>query len=143
MCLHVNTLLHGDVYTPKVAEEDIVCYKALIYTKNEQTGKEFYISPFYSKTWEKGKTYDALALWPRLTVAVEDGYFHAYQQFSNAEALAKSFLGIYYSEMVIAKCIIPKGSEYYVGWDNSSVGCYASKSLKIEEVTKIEKEYVS
>ena len=141
MCLHVNTLLHDDAFTAKIAEEDIVCYKALIYSKTEQTGKEYYISPFYSKTWEKGKTYEAEELWPRDTVVVEDGYFHTYQLLSDAEDLAKMFLGRY-SEMAVAKCIIPKGSEYFVGWDNQSVCCYASKSLRIETVV-IQKSYVS
>ena len=133
MCLNVDTNLHKDVYKPKIAKEDIVCYKALAMAYNSLTHINYYSSPFYSTApWEKGKTYEAVEIWPRCTPVVEDGYFHTFIFIDDAEHLKLDLSTRY--EMVVAKCIIPEGSEYYVGVDNSNKPSYASKLLKIEEI---------
>ena len=130
MCLYVDRKVHETAYTPLKAHRDIKCYKALIACYNPATKEVDYISPFYAKDWKIGEIQEATQIWNRNKSIVEDGYFHSYSLEEDAQKLARSLR----YPPVIAKCIIPEGSEYYVGTDNECKPCYASKQLVVKEI---------
>lgn len=61
--------------------------------------------------------------------AVSSGYIHTYKTYAHAK-YNKKLLGKYYDgEFFVAKCIIPKGYEYFEGVDLSGVSGYASDGI--------------
>lgn len=130
MCLYVDRKVHETAYTPLKAHRDITCYKALIACYNTE-GTE-YLSPFYSKEWKIGEVQEATQIWNRKASIVEDGYFHTYSLHEDAKTLAHCLTAGYTA--VVAKCIIPEGSEYYVGTDSECKPCYASRLLVVKEI---------
>jgi len=128
MCLFKDKGFHPH-NRPLIAEKDIVCYKKL-----KQTRKDTYITPW---------TYDQVPIecirnkvpfkaeilskfkfiWKHIlgfSNTVEDGFIHSFQQ-DNGFRGYKTF-----------KCIIPKGTEYFIGRDNH----IASKEIIfLEELT--------
>lgn len=100
-----------------IAEEDIECYKILY--KEDGIFRTFYRDfPI-----EAGKTYES--------IISKEGYriqmgLHSYVDKENAIC----------SNLYTAKCIIPKGSEYYLG-SFCGKDSYASNVLKYVEITEV------
>ena len=114
----------------KKAENDIECYKVLKYDQNGILS-----SPFQeSFKWEVGKEYKDERAKLLYRGEVNEGYFHSYNSYMTAfNACVNDFNSK--RRLIIARCIIPKGTYFYQGI-HSSGGRegYASKSLKIVEV---------
>lgn len=90
---------------PKKAKKDIIVYKIL---------RENYISPYRGFSYNLGIKYDTDMDF--FTDPYDDGLyidvgFHA---FTSKRALLKSNLKKYFSTGIVFKCIIPKGSSYYI-----------------------------
>lgn len=102
MCLLTNNL------HKYIAEKDIVCYK-IVYLQ----GKKI-ISFWFDFPYELNKKYTTQVLQPIFTkkgnILIEKG-FHSYRNLYTAKG------DVWFSLMeslVIVKCIVPKGSEYYI-----------------------------
>ena len=128
MCLFY-TLEDHPGYRAKVAEEDITCYK-IVKEYDKEEGK--YTSPRYKrKKWEIGKTYTNKGEKGDFACAVYGGFYHTYKSKAIAECLCKEYPG----KTHVAKCAIPKGTIYYVGFvNNTEIRGYASRKLKIDEI---------
>lgn len=107
MCLITNNIRRY------IAEKDIVCYKIVNIRDTE------IISYWFDFIYELNKKYTTQVLQPipapNGSIRIEEG-FHSYR---NIYAAKKE---LYYSLMkslptVIIKCIVPKGSEYYIDSD--------------------------
>lgn len=115
MCLFKDKEFHPH-NRPLVADRDIICYKKL-----DQIKENVYITPctydqvpieciqdkvpFKAKILHKFKF-----IWKHVfgfSPSVEDGFIHSFQTDNG-------FRGGY----VTFKCIIPKGTEYFIGSDN-------------------------
>ena len=104
---------------PKIATEDIICYKIVTCKEIKQNIKMFY-------SLYRDYQYIAYASNPKITINfkkyhttiscwyIEEGY-HSYRTLLNAtlEGLDTSYL--------IVKCIIPIGSIYYLNNENEIV----------------------
>lgn len=122
MCLHIE-----ENQKAEIATEDIICYKAI----TEKFDNDLYT--FYQQAKIKiGKTYRS-----KFTIdflgEIEKG-LHSLTTLEIAkEFIINKFL---IHKAHIVKCIIPKGSKYYLGHfyvDNDS---YASNKLKYVEIVE-------
>ena len=130
----------------RIAEEDIECYKLLVYLP--LTNK--YVSPYQSYfEWDvnnrkavtnKEKTSKMPAVVSGV-YEIEGGVFHT---FKKVDPVAKFIFEREDSvkpklRYALALCVIPKGSKYYSGWTRSRQSpweeSYASKKLIIKEVS--------
>ena len=132
----------------KTAEEDIICYKVL---KRKNLYDSTPVSPYHSEMkWDFDKLFDA----PQSTLRtrydiyhngwfISDGYFYSYKYYSDAYESFKKMC--YMCMYMIAKCTIPKGTQYYEGIQGSPFQdhdeimrngeyAYASKQLIINDI---------
>ena len=123
MCLYSTT---GN----KIAERDIVCYKVLSYWYGK------YYTPIMRK-----RVKDAVLTGRRLFrgglfrqkhkytdyISIEGGYIHVYSTFMNCRWYG--FCG----ERCCYKCIIPKGTEYWVSNDRKE---FAARKIRFVKQVK-------
>lgn len=79
---------------------------------------------------------------------LSSGAFHSFQNLSHTKDFFKNapilgyFMGYFANRAFItgiAKCVIPKGSEYYEGvFESTGIPSYASKEIRYEEIILIE-----
>lgn len=133
MCL----ILEKD-YKAQVAKKDIECYKLFNIVYAGKLYKSLYKGMEYElgKEYKSGFTFSGIVKHPcnegifqELVPTVEMG-LHSYAEIPSYGGYSKFIL----SRLACCRCIIPKGSTYYVGkFDN--VASYASNCIKvIEEV---------
>ena len=131
MCLVINHL------EPKIANEDIVCYKLVKRTKikgvykSSFQGFEYVIRQLYTNNLDirfvdkiiknLSPTYTSLCIY-----VIEEGMFHSYASYLYPVILSPLPCG------ALLKCIIPKGAYYYEGYFDDSPS-YASSQIKILE----------
>ena len=116
---------------PKVAEEDIVCYKIL------QVYSDKICSPYMEYKWKLGKVRRAWGWWniPRNPdiEGIQKGCFHSFETLDDAVSEARVARGNLY----VYECVIPKGTKYWAGtYSRMRIPSYASRKLKV--VKKIE-----
>ena len=124
MCLIITQL------EPKIADEDIICYKLVRRTKIKGIYKseilwfEYIIRQSYINNINIKFVNKLVQYWPISNKSViEVGMFHSYV-YPIPIKLAP--------HMVQLKCIIPKGAYYYIGCYNGFTS-YASSQIKILE----------
>lgn len=134
MCLITKT------YEPKIAQEDIKCYKVLKYSRY---GKNKYFTPFNgilisdtiingaANFWAKGERnvlpwhYDK----KKFSYNVGGGFIHTYKEYY--EKVKYQYKSYQWNEYAVFECIIPTGALYYEGYDsNTEVESYASNCIK-------------
>lgn len=118
-----------------VAQEDIECYKVL-------RRRDGVLTSYYHPTfkWKKDVTYTSLlqsfdSVFRSYQSNVEQG-FHSYMYQKDAESFIKEICGE--EILVLVKCIIPKGSQFFVGESTDWRPGYASDKIIF---TSIIKEY--
>ena len=109
----------------RIAKQDIVVYKHILHNNNRL------VTSFIHTTVEIGKTYQS-AINKKGHNVFEA--LHSYKEEETARIKAKQF------GEILVKCIIPKGSNYYVGYDAYALPfsnpAYASDKLKYVEIIK-------
>ena len=125
MCLYLE-----QGYKEKIAEEDVVCYKVLMIRSDK------YVSPYNLKyVWNVSSDNIVTDKYDTPTIDKFSNYyklrywFHTFKDLCDAEELCK-FMGR--GKNKIFKCVIPKGTAYYEGFQNVYRE-YASKCLRIIE----------
>ena len=135
MCLITNTPV------PSIAEQDIECYKVYVKSYNDSR-----VSPYRRCPMPNINELVTTELQSPVNLRVDLG-FHSFSYFSDAEFVAERFARTKKSSCVV-KCIIPKGTEYYLGkfgFDEA----YCSESIILKEIIKkyfkpsIKTDYVS
>ena len=122
---------------PKIADEDIVCYKLVKRTKikgiykSSFQGFEYIIRQLYTNNLDirfvdkiiknLDTTRSGLCLY-----IIEEGMFHSYASYLYPVILSPLPHG------ALLKCIIPKGAYYFEGYFDDSPS-YASSQIKILE----------
>lgn len=128
MCLYTNSP------TPLIAEHDIVCYK-VVYNYN--TG--FFNAIVMNFEYEIGKIYNEPLFETALFCRCDESFyeqekfeayygFHSYIQYNVAKRVCRIVDYRTFNTAVILKCIIPKGSEYYIGNSDSD---YCSNNIRV------------
>ena len=139
MCLRTNQR------EPLIAENDIVCYKVLLCQgDNTKLSSEAYqctprlISPFMRMEYKVGELYE--------TTLSSDEFgnikcgFHSFSPLFNDsmkncwQSIQETIDWTYFTEYnhaVVASCIIPKGSSWYISDDGEE---YCSNKIKICEI---------
>jgi hypothetical protein len=123
MCLYSTT-------GKKIAEHDIVCYKVLAYWDGE-----YYTPVMYKKVKDvvltgrrlfRGGLFNQKHKYTN-SISIEGGYVHVYSTIMNCRC--HWFCGAcrYY------KCIIPKGTEYWVSSDGKE---FAAKKIRFVKQVK-------
>ena len=126
--------LQTDSNIPKIANEDITCYKVLRITKEGQ------LTSYYHPTmkWEIGKEYEEPDSVDCKYLEVNGGVFHSYKKLLDAQWENMMSVVYNYDDRVgVFMCIIPKGTRYYEGWTLDEEASYASKRLKVVGEIKI------
>jgi hypothetical protein len=134
MCLYKDKK-HHPFNKPLIAEEDIVCYKALVHSDTyppdilhtpfqlEPIRISVYLDcqiPFFAR--DENKFLSFLQHKLGFSERVGSGFIHTYRDAFTACI----------SQVSIFKCIIPAGTEYFIGTGND----YASKKIIfLEKVT--------
>lgn len=115
-------------YTHKVAEEDIVCYK--VVNRYPSYSKPRWESFYRHFIYEQGEVYEE-KLSDKL-LKILDGQptlkhlvYHSYSDLHSINAFEFVFVSVV---SVVVKCIIPKGTIY---WLNSTKKQYASTAIKV------------
>lgn len=147
MCLHTTNKF------PRIATKDIETYKVVAKADS------FVCSPYRTQyKWElnkvikdkesakivKRKFYrDGTKMEnPEKEISISRGFFHTYLDLDEARKMqdffqaARRIVDCVLVEHTIVKCIIPKGTIYYSGVDDSGLKCYASKRLIINEIVE-------
>lgn len=132
--------LKTDKNAPSIAQENIECFK--IYKRGE-SGQSLtpYEETLICNTELKGiKPFLPFNIYfnpkkieeinsEKTEFAVSSGYIHTYKTYAHANYY-KKLLGKYYDgEFFVAKCIIPKGYEYFEGIDLNGAPGYASDGI--------------
>ena len=130
----------------KTAEEDIICYKVLEWGEifvnlgdGKCHSKPVFTTPYMKHDIEIGLHYidshDWLDIHPlsysSYDMGVGTGVFHSYKNREDAESYKRM-------DLCVAKCIIPKGTEYiegtYYNASNEECPSYGSKEIIVEKV---------
>ena len=127
MCLVINHL------EPKIANEDIVCYKLVKRTKikgiykSSFQGFEYIIRQLYTNNLDIRFANKSIkrSFYKRFYI-IEEGMFHSYASYLYPVILSPLPHG------ALLKCIIPKGAYYFEGYFDESPS-YASSQIKILE----------
>ena len=130
---------------PLIAEEDITCYKVMIRNGNGQLASMVKYFPY-----ELNKSYHSEIGLDNLTISsvvVKKDYvintaeigFHSYRDIKNATL---DYIG-YGSNKVMVKCVIPKGSIYYKGYDMVTKNIATCSTMEEVEDTYACETYVS
>jgi len=118
MCLDV-----GYESKAKVAEEDIKCYKVII----KKYGNTGWMTPFMCIPIKEGEVCKSEIVVDRFEIAVA---LHSFTNLTAAKRELKWFKDRRQNnDPIVIKCIIPKGSVYYMGKYEYKNDCYASDTL--------------
>ena len=153
MCLYTQK-------KPKIAEEDIICYKVLEICNSEwnlessrkrKSEKPVLMSYFHSGfKWNIDKRYRSkLVIIQRQVVTCFDSCnylvsnaFHSYQTLETAKLFCRYIS--YQSDMepcAIVRCIIPKGAKYCEGMHSDGSDGYASNQIIMKEIVDFKELY--
>ena len=133
MCLYVN----DSNMKPKVAKENITCYKVLEEYSTDN-GVSFH-TPFRFMDVELGKTYvdDNEVIIKKSECngnsygTIKSGVFHSFKEYIDAVSLLEK-VGVC-DPVFVVECVIPKGTEYYEGTFDDGEPCYGSKTIQYKE----------
>lgn len=142
---------------PKIAQEDIICYKVLRIWNSEQdvesgckrkSKKTVLKSMFYPDfKWNIDKHYRSrLVIEPKQATKCCDNFnshvhkaFHSYQTLESAKLASRN---IFLNSCVIVRCIIPKGAKYCEGmYCGDSQDGYASNQIIMKEILGFKELY--
>lgn len=117
-------------YAHKIAEEDIVCYK--IVHRYPSWPKPRWKSFYRRFIYEQGELYEEKLSDDLLKIldgrpTLENFVYHSYSDLCALD-VCEIHLSHVARQVVLVKCIIPKGSIY---WFNSDKKQYASNAIKI------------
>ena len=153
MCLYTQK-------KPKIAEEDIICYKVLEIRNPEwgvesghncKSKKTVLMSYFHSGfKWNIDKRYRSkLVIIQRQVVTCFDSCkylvsnaFHSYQTLETAKLFCRNIS--YQSDIepcAIVRCIIPKGAKYCEGMHSDGSDGYASNQIIMKEIVGFKELY--
>lgn len=143
MCLTVDTELYGS--KPMIAKKDITCYKILYRANANDSSGTWYKTPWYNFVMRLNIPYKEHGDFDiEVSNSVEGrffvngGGFHSFVYEEDARTYINSHsYNMWWGSLVIAECVIPKGSEYYTGGFGFSK-CYCSKEIVLKkEVFKV------
>ena len=126
MCLVINQL------EPKIADEDIVCYKLVKRTKIKGVYKssfqrfEYIIRQLYTNNIKIEFSYKLIKAKTIFRYFISKGMFHSYISYLYPVILSPL------PHLALLKCIIPKGAYYFEGIFDDTFS-YASSQIKILE----------
>lgn len=138
MCLKVKSNI------PKIAEDDIFCYKVLQKCKGEGY-EDCFLTPFQEslvipseinglkhfcadRNFYPPKIEESNSL--KSHYLVSSGFIHTYKSLAHAKYERDVLEENYDAEFFIFECIIPKGCEYFEGSDCDGFIGYASEKIK-------------
>lgn len=134
MCLTVNR----DT-TVMYADEDIVCYKLLNKFKSSSGQGYRYFSPYWGFMYLLGKNYvttmKAHEYLRDGQLFVEQGFHSFFRKEDALDSFERVVGDNFGRNLALVRCVIPAGSEYYVGtWNvkRKLYDNYVSNSLRIE-----------
>lgn len=157
MCLYIKNEVKfsfsGVPVLPKtkVAKKDIVCYKIL--TDRRGLSLSCYRTPFTGDPITLGDYVEAkgdkgiVNMLPTdgYKCEVSEGFIHVFKYHKDAVRVAtnQNMDGYFIADPVIVKCIIPKGTRYYVGvFENTFLPSYATEALQYgTKAETVERKY--
>lgn len=122
MCLQIKGLQH----IPRIALRDITVYKVVKDTFNDGS----YYTPYMCMRVQVGETYTAELI--RFASSVEHG-LHSFARLEDAVEELRDWKN---NCPEVIRCIIPKGSIYYIG-RFGILKSYASNKLRYDKVVTV------
>jgi hypothetical protein len=137
MCLYIGINTKAEVAT-----EDIICYKFLRTMK--ANGSDCLLTPYRMTFIHIGETYTSRLIVTGIYTneyTNEEQYvinvgIHSFKEYNDADDAIADVYGLSDEPRIIAKCIIPKGAEYYTGTFNGRES-YASDELTYLEIINL------
>jgi hypothetical protein len=142
---------------PKIAKEDITCYKVLEICNPEweaesgrkRKSKKIVLKSIYYPNfkWSIDKRYKSrLVIEPRYMIGYYNMFnyyvtkaFHSYQTLESAKSYCQT---IFVDSYVIVRCIIPKGAKYCEGMNSLDENDgYASNQIIMKEIVDFKELY--
>ena len=137
MCLRTKTK------EPLYAEEDMVCYKVVKESKAEGCP---YMTPY-----EESLIHENVVKGMWMFVAhgrkkieetnslntsydIGEGYIHTYKTLPHGKYMTEHLESLIEGGFHLFECVIPSGSEYYVGVDSNGFPSYASEKIKFTKI---------
>ena len=134
----------------KTAEEDILCYRLMLINNkselidfkdnkyqqniNYQFSKDWVVEEYDSYYKKKNLTHIGPKFGERLIL---DGGYDSFDTLEMAKKFCYHMIPKNEDDIIIAECIIPKGSEYYKGFhDSNCFNGYKSKNIIIKNVVE-------
>jgi len=129
MCL----ILDKDTYKRLKANEDIIVYKALL-CNTIVDGKKILFTPYQRYKVEIGGAYKSRLVKSKSYCPHIKLGFHTFINLPDIDKMFK-YLDVN-TKAYIAKCVIPKGSHYYIGryYSSDMPDSYASNKLTYLEI---------
>ena len=120
---------------PRVAEEDIKCFKIVVVDKDENIYSEFKKFPYQlNKTYTAGGNFSEIYFSTYWYYYVEGGGFHSFVEVRDVFKNYECYGSTDEEKKIIVKCHIPKGSLYYIGKSLGGESNYVSQSIIIDEI---------
>lgn len=133
MCLISKTNI------PKIAEEDIICYKILEYTQLEYTTPFMYLPIRDSIVEAIGDEdiYKKSAWFRPSKYSIGRGFIHAYTTYETAMKIIPEIECQFFTEcqLEVFKAVIPKGTKYFVSINGKEI---CAKKMVLPEFKNIE-----
>ena len=137
MCLHVTS-------DKAIAENDIVCYKVVMRNCWSNITRTLMRETVLEEDVLKGKQYHLPEIErnPIMPKVIDEGFVHAYTDLYSATYMHYLHCTSDPCRVVeIYKCIIPKGTEYYEGFDNGHAHLWCAAAKKLQFVSKVKVTY--
>ena len=133
MCMYIP--IEEKPLKPKVAEEDIKCFKIVAVDKHENIYSvvrkfPYQLNKTYTEEGDFSKIYRSL----RFNHRINGGGFHSFVEIEDTFDSYKFYEGTDEEKRIIVKCHIPKGSLYYMGVSLNGEPNYVSQSIVIDEI---------
>lgn len=120
---------------PKVAEEDIKCFKIVAIDKDENIYSAVRKFPYQlNKIYTARGNFSEIYCSAYYYYHINGGGFHSFVEVEDVFESYKCYESTDEEKMIIVKCHIPKGSLYYIGESLGEEPNYVSQSIVIDKI---------
>lgn len=134
MCMYILKN-EGKILKPRVAEEDIECFKVVAVDKDENMYSAVRRFPYQlNETYTVEGNFFEIYYTEHHFHRISEGGFHSIAEMEDVLDNYTSYTIVFNEKMVIVRCHIPKGSLYYMGKSLSGEPNYVSQSIVIDEI---------
>ena len=120
---------------PKLAEENIPCFKCVIANKEGDMYSAIRRFPYeFEELYTEGGVFSDICIPGYHYCYIQGGGFHSFAKILDAFEYSKHYNITDEEKVIVVQCHIPKGSLYYIGEAITGEPSYVSQSIVIDEI---------